>query len=236
MATRPDRIRPRLYSPAVAPEPEQQAERVWRGAAALEPFLVPISELQPFEGNPRRGDVPLLRASLARFGQTKPVLTDAQDERRIVAGRHITLAAQEEGWTHVAAIPNEFENDEEARAFLLADNRTHDLGGYDLELLVAQLGALVEEEVPLDGIGYDESDYEQHLADLRRSLTDLDAAIPPQPREPDPPRDTREVVLKFSPDQHRDFENWAGMISRERGLHGVSEIVYEALKRDAASL
>lgn len=142
---------------------------VWRGAEALRPFLVPIDGLEPFPGNPKVGDVEAIRASLRRFGQTRPILLDATIATRIVAGHHVRLAAQAEGWTHVAAIPNEFESEDESRAYLLADNRTGELGGYDLELLHSQLREARDTTGGLAGTGYGND----HLAYLERELAKL---------------------------------------------------------------
>lgn len=151
-----------------------ETETIWKGAEALRPFLVPIADLEPFPGNPRQGDVAELQVSLRRFGQTRAVLTQAPEGTRIVAAHHVVLAAIEEGWTHVAAIPSEFENDDEARAYLLADNRTHDRGGYDTRALLDQLLA-VQAAATLEGTGYAASD----VASLQRNLAAAAAAATP---------------------------------------------------------
>lgn len=161
---------------------------VWQGAKALRRFLVPIDSLEPFPGNPRRGDVEQLRASLRRFGQVLPVLTDPQlgedGKQRIVAHHHVVLAAQAEGWTHVAAVANEFADEEEARAYLVADNQLADLGGYDLELLHAQLKAVAETEHAFDGTGYPAdhlTTLEHQLAEMRRTAQAPDEFPPIDP-------------------------------------------------------
>lgn len=156
-----------------------ETETIWTGAEALRPFLVPIADLEPFPGNPRQGDVVELRASLRRFGQTRAVLTQAPEGTRIVAAHHVVLAAIEEGWTHVAAIPSEFESDDEARAYLLADNRTHDRGGYDTRALLDQLLA-VQAAATLEGTGYAAGD----IAALQRNLAAIEASATPPPEFP----------------------------------------------------
>lgn len=152
---------------------------VWEGAKALRRFLVPIASLEPFPGNPRRGDVDAIRASLRRFGQVLPVLVDpalaADGRTRIVARHHLTLAAIEEGWTHVAALAHEFASEDEARAFMVADNRVHDLGpGYDFELLLAQLDA-IHSTVGLDGTGFGEGSFAEINAEIERLAARLAA-------------------------------------------------------------
>jgi ParB-like chromosome segregation protein Spo0J len=209
-----------------APAPAAVEDVVWEGAEALRPFLVPIDTLEPFPGNPRRGDTEKLRGSLRRFGQPRPILTD-KGGARIVAGHHVVQAAAAEGWTHVAAIPNEFETEEDARAFLLADNRLHDLGpGYDTEALYASLRALTDaNEALLDGTGYDPSylaKLEGDLEALRQAA--LDPSVPPVPD----PAETIELTLTYTREQRTQLDEWLKVVASERDVDGLSESVYEA--------
>lgn len=210
-------------------------ETVWKGPEILRPFLVPIDSLEPWPDNPRRGDVVAVRRSLARFGQLKPIVVSGS---RIVAGHHVVLAATELEWTHVAVAPNEFENEEEARAFLLADNRTSELGIVDEEALAEQLRT-IRERSTLDGTGYSEKDAE----DLEARLASL-RAWRPQPEELDPtdeqppsldarsPTDF-EVPLLLSQDVRRDFAQWVKLLEREWGIAGVSSVVVRAVREAA---
>ena len=212
---------------------ETGAAPTWRGAEALYPFLVAIGDLEPFEGNPRRGDIGTIQRSLRRFGQVRPVAIDG-DGRTIVAGHHVVMAASEEGWSHVAAVPNAFANESEARAYLLADNRIHDVGsGYDTALLAAQLQALVEQPGGLEGTGYTNDDLDSYLAQLAE---DPGPVLPPAGDSQRDPSDTVEVVLVFSREQRDQFEAWAKIVARERGTHGVSETVYEGMRHAAQTL
>jgi len=200
---------------------------VWDGAEQLRGSLVRLDSLEPFPGNPRRSDVGEIRASLRRFGQVRPILVDG---KRIVAGHHVVEAARQEGWTHAAATANEFGSEDEARAYLLADNRIPELAAYDDELLAAQLAALAEAEIPLEGTGWGED----ALANLRRLAEASPLTGDGTPRERRDPN-VKEVVLLYSSDQLRDFENWAAVVGRETGVAGVSGVVFEALRRAAAS-
>lgn len=152
----------------------------WNGSDWLKDFLVPITDLKPFPGNPRRGDLARVRESLQEYGQTRPILTDPNNT--IVAGHHVVLAATELGWTHVAAIPNEFKSEDAARRYLLMDNRSHDTGDYDLDGLHAALSALREEGFA--GTGYDEAYFkalDRDLAKLREEADPPDHFPPLDP-------------------------------------------------------
>lgn len=133
-----------------AESPERQStEQIAPQLAAL---AVSIDSVEPHPRNPRRGDVSAIVASLTRFGQRKPIVVQAST-RYVVAGNHLLAAALSLGWTEIAANVQEMD-DTEATAFMLADNRTADLGGYDEALLAEILDEL--SAVDLVATGYDD--------------------------------------------------------------------------------
>ena len=162
---------------------------VWKGPESLIPLLVPIESLAPWPGNPRQGDTGAIAASLARFGQQKPIVAQA-GSGLIVAGNHLWRAApmvgemelalgfgSGEGWTHVAAVMSDLSN-EEALGYLVADNRTSELGTYDDEALATVLTQLASAGL-LAGTGYDGDDVDNLLASLSPVVpTDL---VRPEP-------------------------------------------------------
>jgi ParB-like chromosome segregation protein Spo0J len=205
----------------------------WEGAEALREMLVPVDELAPFPGNPRRGDIEHIRASLRRFGQMKPLLVTS--DGTIVAGHHVRLAAIEEGWSHVAVLPHEFADENEARAYLLADNRIADFGSYDQADLVEHLRALAELE-QLEGTGYDEAD----LSALQASLSDGDESPMEIPALPPPPangqENAREMVLVYDNAQYERLNGWLAVVAKEQRVAGASETVYAAVEFAARML
>lgn len=213
----------------------------WTGAAELEGMLVPVDTLVRHPRNPRRGQVALIQESLQRWGQVRPILTDGT---QIIAGNHTYLAVVALGWTHVAAVRNEFADEAEARAYLLADNRLPELGGYDN----AQQLALLEDLEAADGwagTGFTADD----LDDLRA----IQGAIPTTAAEefqgdfaatPEElaaraqllagGRTLSEVVLLLTAAQGVDFEAHAKILAKEYGGGGVTETVAHALADAAA--
>lgn len=103
-------------------------------AADLQTLATPVDQLGLLPGNPRRGDVDALSASLEKFGQRKPIV--ARRDGTVIAGNHTLLAARRLGWTEVAVVWVD-DDDTTAKAFALADNRIGALGGYDDEELAA---------------------------------------------------------------------------------------------------
>lgn len=103
---------------------------------------VPIADLIPHPDNPRQGDTGMLTTLLQHHGQYRPVVANKRT-RHILAGNHVTAAAQQLGWTTVWVAWVDTDDAGEKR-ILIADNRTADLAAYDMEALgrtVAGLGA-----------------------------------------------------------------------------------------------
>lgn len=220
---------------------ETATETVWNGADELRGLLVPLTDLEPFPGNPRRGDVEQLRGSLRRFGQVLPALADpelAEGGRvRIVARHHLALAAEAEGWTHIAVVRHRFADEEEARAYLIADNRLGQLGGYDDAELAEHLRLLRELDM-LAGTGYSDDDVDEHLAALRRLTAEGASQVNPGGAGKREHRDAamKELVLLFSAPQLEQVDVWASIVAKEKGTNGISETIYAALETAAHTL
>jgi site-specific DNA-methyltransferase (adenine-specific) len=143
-------------------------------APQLHSLVVPIESVTLHPNNPRRGDVEAVAASLERFGQQKPIVVQ-RSSGFVVAGNHLVKAARSLGWTEIAANVEELD-DATAVGFMLADNRTADLGGYDDALLAAIL-AEQDAAANLAATGYDTDDVAAILAAADISATrDPDAA------------------------------------------------------------
>lgn len=117
---------------------------------------IPTTDLTPYPGNAKHGDVNAIRGSLRRNGQYRSlVVQSAPDGRQIVlAGNHTLQALILEG--HPTARCEIVEcDDQTARRINLADNRTADLGGYDTDALVELLSYLDND---YEGTGYTQKD------------------------------------------------------------------------------
>lgn len=124
----------------------------------LQHLAVPVRNLKHYGRNPRRGDVDLIAASLKRNGQYKAVVV-RKGTNEILAGNHTVKAAKQLGWDRVAVTWVDC-TDEEAARIVLTDNRTSDLGTYDVDQLQGLLGTLPD----LEGTGYTQDDLEAMIA------------------------------------------------------------------------
>lgn len=146
--------------------------------------MVPLGELAAWPRNPKTHDVAALSRSVDRFGFVSPLIVDERT-RRLVAG-HGRLDAlkalrdagkepparvqrREDGeWLVPVVRGIAFNSDAEAEAYVLADNRLSEIGGWDGELL----GTIIE-DLPDD------------LAEIAGFDEDF---VPPEPEvvEPEP--------------------------------------------------
>ena len=120
----------------------------------LEVRYVPIGDVSPYEGNPRRNEqaVEAVANSIREFGWRQPIVCDADGV--IIAGHTRYKAAQSLG---LDSVPVAYATDltpEQVRAYRLADNKTADLAEWDMDLLAAELDALPE--LDMGAFGFDE--------------------------------------------------------------------------------
>jgi DNA modification methylase len=137
---------------AQSPQAEGDHPRI---APALQALAVPIESVTLHPRNARIGDVGAVAASLDWFGQLKPIVVQ-KSTGWVVAGNHLLRAARKLGWTEIAANIVELD-DATATKYMLADNRTSDLGSYDDGLLAA----ILAEQAAADNLaatGYDADD------------------------------------------------------------------------------
>jgi ParB-like chromosome segregation protein Spo0J len=207
----------------------------WNGPDALKPLLIPVGKLKTHPRNPRRGDVDRIADSLTRFGQMRPAPYQ-ESTTFIVAGNHTYRAAVEKlDWTHFAAVPADL-TDEEALAYVIADNRTADAGGYDDVQLGTALRALVENG-KIAGTGYTKAEIDAELGRIldhgkRAKIPDAARTAAAAAAAAAPPL-MKDLVLGYDPERYVELTQYVRIVQRERSLRDAAEVVFECV-RDAA--
>jgi hypothetical protein len=125
-----------------------QIERVAIASLTLDPKNARL--------HPER-NIAAIEASLARFGQRKPIVVDKDGV--ILAGNGTVEAARRLGWSEIDVVRTDLAGTE-ARAYALADNRTAELAEWDLSVLKSTLETF--DDQTLDEIGFSDD----MLADL----------------------------------------------------------------------
>lgn len=210
-------------------------------AEALEPLIAPIKTLSPHPDNPRRGDVSGIASSLARFGQVRPILAQ-RSTGFVVAGNHTMQAALQLGWKKIAVAIVDL-SDEDARAYMLADNRWSDVAQNDDAALLAILRTLGEAG-QLEGTGYSPDDLDDLLA-----LLDSQTTPPPpggfQGGHSESPEETAarvrpalapmvEVVLLMPLDLKPVFADQLNRLRALWGTSGVTDTIMRAVAEAAS--
>jgi DNA modification methylase len=147
---------------------------------------LPLEAIIPYARNPRKnaGAVDKVSASIQAFGFKQPIVVDG--EKVIIVGHTRYLAAKQLGMHHVPVVIAEDLTPEQAKAYRLADNRSHEESTWDRDLLALELGDLsrLHFDVSLTAFDVDEMAGLMAMADsVEKGLTEDDAcdAVPEQP-------------------------------------------------------
>lgn len=114
--------------------------------------LVSIGLVSRWPGNPRRGEVNVLRTMYKSFGQRKPIIVQRSSDR-IVAGNHWHEAMEAEGASQILVVYADVD-DLTAERLAIADNQSHERGQYDDDDLTAWLRRLYEQNALDASLGY----------------------------------------------------------------------------------
>ncbi len=121
----------------------------------------PVEQLIPYARNSRTHtaeQVSQIAGSIQEFGFTNPVLVRETDDGviTIIAGHARCMAAERLGLKEVPTLDLNYLSEQQARAYVIADNRLAEIAGWDLEMLDLELTGLAEDGYELDLTGFDE--------------------------------------------------------------------------------
>ena len=147
--------------------------------------MMRLEEITEADVNVKDHDIGAIHESMNRFGFTSPLLMN-EATQKLVAGHgrvetlkqkkqfneprpnHIDVAEDGE-WLVPVIRGVYFKDEDEAQAYLLADNRLVELGGWNTDALLEELKKLSETAEGLAGTGFDDAD----LASLSQDLDKL---------------------------------------------------------------
>lgn len=112
-------------------------------AKTTEMVEVALEMLVPYERNAKKHpqeQIDKLKKSIQEFGFISPCLIDR--DNRIIAGHGRVEAARQIGMNVVPCVYVEGLTDEQRRAYILADNRLTELGGWDMDVVFEELTEL----------------------------------------------------------------------------------------------
>lgn len=124
----------------------------------------PISEIKPYEKNPRKNDdaVKYVAESIKEFGFKVPIIIDRNNT--IVAGHTRYKAAKKLGLSEVPCIIADDLTDEQIKAFRLADNKVAEKAEWDFDLLSDELDDLFDYDMSV--FGFDDEAEEPDIEEI----------------------------------------------------------------------
>jgi len=151
----------------------------------LEVAYIATTDVIPYANNPRTHSdqqVAQVAASIKEFGFNNPILLD--EHNGIIAGHGRLAAAQKLGMGLVPTITLEGLTEAQRKAYVIADNKLTENGGWDYDLLAVEIERLKELDVDIDLTGFDPTELDTILEpEVVEGLTDEDE-VPEAPEEP----------------------------------------------------
>jgi ParB-like chromosome segregation protein Spo0J len=163
------------------------------GAERARPLQIvdrPIEALKPDPTNPRihsKKQIGQIKNSIMTFGFNVPVLVDA--DLNVIAGHGRLFACRELGWTEVPTLRLDHLTPEQARVFMIADNRLTEIAAWDDRLLAQQLKdlSLLGLDFSLELTGFEMGEIDLRIASLEDEPDPADDpadAVPELPARP----------------------------------------------------
>lgn len=146
-----------------------------------------LSEIAEADVNPKDHDIGAIHESMNRFGFTSPLLMNEATGKLVAGHGRVEALTQkkqfnedppaninvdEDGEWLIPIIRGvSFKDENEAQAYLLADNRLVELGGWNTNVLLEELEKLAE-ATDLSGTGFDQADIQQMYDDMEDSINE----------------------------------------------------------------
>ena len=136
---------------------------------------VKLTELKPYEKNPRINDkaVKYVAESIKEFGFKVPIVIDKNNV--IVAGHTRYKASMELGLNEVPCIIADDLNEEQIKAFRLADNKVGEIAEWDFKLLAEELQGI--DDLDMEAFGFEMPKNEEEVEE-----DEYEVELPKEPK------------------------------------------------------
>jgi len=136
-----------------------------------------ISEIKPYEKNPRKNDdaVKYVAESIQQFGFKVPIVIDTNGV--IIAGHTRYKASKKLGLKEVPCIIADDLTEEQIKAYRLADNKVAEKSEWDIDLLSGELEDILD--IDMSDFGFDLSVDEEEVEVVEDNF---EAELPEEPK------------------------------------------------------
>lgn len=144
-----------------------------RWCAEMDIKEIKLSELKPYEKNPRKNDeaVKYVAASIKEFGFKVPIVIDKDNV--IVAGHTRYKAAKQLKIKKVPCIIASDLTEEQIKAYRLADNKVAEKAEWDSGLLNIELDSLIDFDMELFGFDKEEEKEKEEVVNPELEFTEV---------------------------------------------------------------
>ena len=191
----------------------------------LKPLAVPIDSVKADPQNARlhnEANKKAIKKSIEGFLQRKPIVVN-KNTGIIEAGNGLYQEMKDLGATEIAAVFVD-DDDNQAKAFAIMDNRSGELSEWDLPNLKDILQELDSGALDMDLTGFNEDELEDMMTQFHIDDESLTDAIVSE-QEYDEAHDRSERILRRMTDKINDIS-----ISNPRALNGAIAVIVDIAK------
>ena len=210
-----------------------------------------LDDIISADSNPKDHDLGVLYQSMKRFGFTNPIIMNESTGKLLAGhGRLQTLQMMKdngddapkridvakdieddriETWYVPVLYGVSIDNVSEAQAYLIADNRLTELGGWKPMDLMDNLTEILEETGNLDGTGYDLDDVEDILSDMESTTFDVSDSITELDDEKEVSIAVGRYKFKVDAQDFYDWEEMAQSTTNSKDIVDIAEFIKKSL-------
>jgi len=210
-----------------------------------------LDDIIQADTNPKDHDLGVLYQSMKRFGFTNPIIINESTGKLLAGhGRLQTLKMMRDNgekapdriqveldtgdetieYWHVPVLYGvSIENLAEAQAYLIADNRLTELGGWKPMDLMENLSEILEETGNLDGTGYDLDDVETILSDIERDTFDVSDTMTEIDDETEVSIAVGRYKFKVDAEDFYEWEEMAQSTTNSKDIVDIAEFIKKSL-------
>lgn len=181
-----------------------------------------VNDIIPYENNPRRNDeaVEYVVNSIKQFGFKNPIIVDT--ENVIIAGHTRYLAAIELGLETVPVIVAEDLNEDQVKAFRLADNKVAEIAYWNMDSLRMELED-IKNDFDMTDFGFGEFE----LSIIRESFEPDpfdEGMIAEYAQNEDDYLNRKSVAIRYTDEQEQMVAELLGLPEIEKVVYGIEEL------------
>ena len=210
-----------------------------------------LDDIIQADTNPKDHDLGVLYQSMQRFGFTNPIIINESTGKLLAGhGRLQTLKMMRDNgekapdrieveldtgdetieyWYVPVLYGVSIENLAEAQAYLIADNRLTELGGWKPMDLMENLSEILEETGNLDGTGYDLDDVETILSDIERDTFDVSDTMTEIDDETEVSIAVGRYKFKVDAEDFYQWEEMAQSTTNSKDIVDIAEFIKKSL-------